>query len=461
MKKHRTSQNHTSAPEYTIASPYFNGQLWNEIIMPFLSTTDAVSTCDAFDWSYPMNEFKDRVESELRHHTPQLIEGLFDIVTETGEKDSIVIAGGSALSALFGTVYTNSDVDVWCMECYHPRIRKLLVSLGFVLSRISTRYGVHSCPLISHVETYFYSPPDGERFYDRRYREEEAWIFSDTGALDEGRRLINFSLHNSQINRILQFSSEDRTMLELRFEPRLWRSLCTGLKVDVIIAQSYTTPEEVIINSFDLSACLVRWSIGGDLRIEFPRFTLSKKSLFCPSDNRIVMMHYMRRLVDLSHLPHEAAIEKFARVPSWFTPFFNRHISEILLTLESYVKRGGFFARHLDRYSEYPYYEYWDLSMADQEFRRTIWMVVYYVRHYMIVDALQHVAGMRIGFVQHPSFRYDHDGRCDWAIISHNNICYSKNVDRLIKYAHRGFKILPIDMKDIHTLNVVREHRQL
>ena len=99
--------------------------------------------------------------------------------------------------------------------------------------------------------------------------------------------------------------------------------------------------------------------------------------------------------------------------------------------------------------------------MADQEFRRTIWIVVYYVRHYMIVDALQHVAGLRIGLVQHPSFRYDHDGSCDWAIISHNNICYLKNVNRLIKYAHRGLKILPIDMEDKHTLHVVRKHRQL
>ena len=432
--------------------------------MPFLSTIDVVSTCTAFDWCYPMNEFKERVESEFRHDTPQLIEGLFDIVTGIGEKDSIVIAGGSALSALFGTEYTNSDVDVWCMKCCHPRIRKLLVSLGFVLSQMSTRYGgVHSCPLISHVETYFYSPSDGKRFRysDWRARDEEDWIFSDTDALEEGRGLINYSLGNNQCNRILQFSSVDRTMLELRVEPRLLHSLHTGLKVDVIIAQSYTTPDEIINNSFDLSACQVRWSIGGDLRIEFPTFTLAKKSLLCPSNNRIVMMHYMRRLVDLSHLPHEAAIKKFVRVPSWFRPFFNRHISEILLTLQGSANRGGFFDSYLDRYSEYSYSEYWELSMADQEFRRTIWIVVYYVRHYMIVDALQHVAGLRIGLVQHPSFRYDHDGSCDWAIISHNNICYLKNVNRLIKYAHRGLKILPIDMEDKHTLHVVRKHRQL
>ena len=176
MKKQRTSYNHTSAPDYTLTSPFFDVLLWRNGLLPFLSTTDLANTCAAFDWALPMGLLRERVQSNLCQYAPGLLEGLFDIVTNVGRRGSIVIAGGSALSALFGTVYTNSDVDVWCMKCCHPRIRKLLVSLGFVLSQMSTRYGgVHSCPLISHVETYFYSPSDGKRFRysDWRARDKE------------------------------------------------------------------------------------------------------------------------------------------------------------------------------------------------------------------------------------------------------------------------------------------------
>ena len=460
MKKHRTSVNHTSAPEYTLNVPFFDPQLWRNSVLQFLSTKDVGNTCAAFDWALPMGLFKDRVQSNLHHYAPDLLEGLSDIVSKVGKSDSIVIAGGSVLSALYGAVDVNCDVDIWCEKSENARICQLLVSEGYVMSRISTRYGMFSSSLISHVETYYELPHEGAILLYRS--EEEGWIYSDETARKAGQGIINYALNNNRCNRLLQFSNVDRTTLDLLFEPRLLNSLYLGTKVDLIVGKSDKTPEEVIRGSFDLTSCLVRYSIGGDLKMEFPTFTLAKTSLLCPSENRIVMMHYMHRLIDLSHLPNEAAIKKFVRVQPWFRPMFNRHRSEILLTLEGSVNKGGFFSRYLDRYSEYRLSEYCELSMADQEFRRTIWIVVYYVRHYMIVDALRHVASLQIGFVQHPSFRYDHDGTCDWAIKTHNIICYSKNVDRLIKYAHRGVDIKPIlDIRVIHNREVVRNLHQL
>ena len=50
-----------------------------------------------------------------------------------------------------GTLDDDSDLDIWCAKFYLSRLRKLLVSLGYVLSRIATRYGEHSSPLISHL----------------------------------------------------------------------------------------------------------------------------------------------------------------------------------------------------------------------------------------------------------------------------------------------------------------------
>ena len=95
------------------------------------------------------------------------------------------------------------------------------------------------------------------------------------------------------------------------------------MKVDIIVDESHTTPEEVILHSFDLTACQTRLIIGSDLRIEFPLLTLANKTLLCPSEDRIVMTNYMYRIVYLSRLPTQAAIDKYGKVPSWFGPFFN------------------------------------------------------------------------------------------------------------------------------------------
>ena len=42
MKKHRTSVNHTSAPEYTLNVPFFDPQLWRNSVLQFLSTKDVI-----------------------------------------------------------------------------------------------------------------------------------------------------------------------------------------------------------------------------------------------------------------------------------------------------------------------------------------------------------------------------------------------------------------------------------
>ena len=95
----------------------------------------------------------------------------------------------------------------------------------------------------------------------------------------------------------------------------------------------------------------------------------------------------------------------------------------------------------------------------EQEFCWTICIVVYSARHYMIVDELHHVDTLQIGYVRYPSSCYDHDGTCDWAIKTHNYTCYSKNVDRLIKYTHRGLDILQmLDMRDIHICKVMNNY---
>ena len=83
---------------------------------------------------------------------------------------------------------------------------------------------------------------------------------------------------------------------------------------------------------------------------------------------------------------------------------FNRHVPKILVYLESVTDKGGFFSSYFDSYSEYYYSHYFEMNDYDQEFRRTIWIVVYSARHYMIVDALRHVATLPIGFVKSPSF---------------------------------------------------------
>ena len=464
MKKQRTSYNHMSAPDYTLTSPFFDVLLWRNGLLPFLSTTDLANTCTAFDWALPMGLLRERVQSNLCQYAPCLLEGLSDIVTNVGRRGSIVIAGGSALSALYGAVDGNCDVDIWCDKSKHPRIRQLLVSEGFAMSRISTRYGMNSSPLISHVETYFQLPHDGVRlqYSPSLFRDETIWTYTDTNAREEGQKIIHYALKNNKCNLLLQFSSADRNELDLLFEPRLANSIFSGTKVDLIVGKSDKTPEEVIRGSFDLTSCLVMYSIGGDLKMEFPTFTLANTSLLCPSDNRIVMNHYMHRLVDLSRLPMEDAIKKYVRVRPWFRPMFNRHVSKILDYLESVTDKGGFFSSYFDSYSEYYYSHYFEMNDYDQEFWRTIWIVVYSARHYMIVDALRHVATLPIGFVKSPSFRYDHDGTCDWAIKTHNNICYYKNVDRLIKYAERGIDIKPIlDMRKLHNREVVRKLRQL
>ena len=316
-----------------------------------------------------------------------MLEELSHIVTNVGRRGSIVIAGGSALSALYGAVDGNCDVDIWCDKSEHPRIRQLLVSEGFAMSRISTRYGMNSSPLISHVETYFQLLHDGVclQYSPSLFRDETIWTYTDTNAREEGQKIIHYTLKNNKCNRLLQFSS-------------------SGTKVDLIVGKSDKTPEEVIRGSFDLTSCLVMYSIGGDFKMEFPTFTLANTSLLCPSDNRIVMNHYMHRLVDLSRLPMEDAIKKYVRVRPWFRPMFNRHVSEILDYLESVTDKGGFFSSYFDSYSEYYYSHYFEMNDYDQEFRRTIWIVVYSARHYMIVDALRHVATLPIGFVKTPSF---------------------------------------------------------
>ena len=459
MKKQRTIVNDTSEFRHR-----FSPELYRDYIFPFVSTVDVGSACAAFDWPMPMDLLKYRVESNLIEYVPQLIDGLSKIVTENGTKDSIVISGGSALGALYGAVDVQSDLDIWCEKCVHPSIRKVLVSQGYVLSRMSTRYGMNSSSLISHVETYYAMPQDSALLKYRCFGicEQWDWRYSDRNALANGQVIINYALRNNRCNRLLQFSNVDRTTLALRFEPSLMHSSSVGTKVDVIIGRGDKKPEEVIMGSFDLTACLVRYSIRGDLRMEFPTFTLAKTSLLCLSGNRIVMMHYMHKLADLARLPNEDAIKKFVRVRRWFRPMFKRHLSEILEELQSCIDKGGFFASQLDVYSEYRYYMHWGMSDEEVEFCRTIWIVVYSARHHMIVDALRHVETLRIGHVQHPSFRYDHDGTCDWAIKTHNNICYSKNVDRLIKYTHRGLNIPQmLDMRDIHNREVTRNLRQL
>ena len=425
-----------------------------ENTFPFLSTTDVAAACIAFNLAYPMNLFKHRVEDALRQRAPHVIDGLLNHA-EFVERGSIIIAGGSVFGALHGTIHDDSDLDIWCAKCYLSRLRKLLVSLGYVLSRIATRYGEHSSPLISHVEQYCMSPSDGEQvLYSNWNPYENDWTFSDRDALANGQILINYALRNVDCNNALQFSSEDRHQLPLRYDARVWRSFYNGMKVDIIVAESHTTPEEVIIHSFDLTACQTRLIIGSDLRIEFPLLTLANETLLCPSEDRIVMTNYMYRIVYLSRLPTQAAIDKYGKVPSWFVPFFNRHITQVLLTLEDTVGTGGVFSSSLDLYS----YSWLNTSYRNnQEFRQTLWSVVYNVRHCMIVDALKHVAALRLGIVKRPTFRYDRDASHDWAIRSHNYICHPTNVLRFRKYASRNLTMRQIvNMGNPHNVEVVR-----
>ena len=88
-----------------------------------------------------------------------------------------------------------------------------------------------------------------------------------------------YALKNNKCNLLLQFSSTDRNELDLLFEPRLANSIFSGTKVDLIVGKSDKTSEEVIRGLFDLTSCLVMYSIGGDLKMEFPTFTLANTSL--------------------------------------------------------------------------------------------------------------------------------------------------------------------------------------
>ena len=167
-----------------------------ENTFPFLSTTDVAAACIAFNLAYPMNLFKHRVEDALRERAPHVIDGLLNHA-EFVERGSIIIAGGSVFGALHGTIDDDSDLDIWCAKCYLSRLRKLLVSLGYVLSRIATRYGEHSSPLISHVEQYCMSPSDGEQvLYSNWNPYENDWTFSDRDDLSNWQILINYALRN-------------------------------------------------------------------------------------------------------------------------------------------------------------------------------------------------------------------------------------------------------------------------
>ena len=350
---------------------------WFNHVFPFLCNTDIAKACFVFNLAYPMDLFKHCVEKSLQQRAPRVIDGLLNHAKFV-ERGSIIIAGGSVFGALHGTIEDESDLDILCAKCALSRLRNFLVSLGYVLSRINTGYGERSSPHISHVEQYCLSPSDGERvMYSNWNNYEDEWIFSDRNALENGQSLMNYALKNVDCNSSFHFTSEDRQQLQLRYESRLWRSCYIGMKVDIIVAESHTTPEDVIINSSDMTATQTRLIIGGDLRIEFPLLTLANETLLCPSEDLIVMMNYMNRIVYLSRQPPQDAIDKFGKVPSWFRSFFNRHISIIVLILQDKVGTGGVFSRSLDSY------RYWFNTgfHNDQEFDRTVWSVVYNIRH--------------------------------------------------------------------------------
>ena len=207
----------------------------------------------------------------------------------------------------------------------------------------------------------------------------------------------------------------------------------SDFKVDIIVAAENTTPHHIIRETFDFTVCQAMWTVGGDLSVPLPRFTLNKQTLLCPTNCCIVHMHYIARLIDNSRTSFDNAIKRFGKFSSALGDLFPYHRDIVCLETGT---RFEFSCKHLDDYHHY-WYENFTINEV-----KAVWILFYVaqnVRWNMIVDPRCHVNVLQRGQEYFPC---EYDGCHDVAVKQHNYFCHLRRIDRFNKYAiERGFQV--------------------
>ena len=161
--------------------------------------------------------------------------------------------------------------------------------------------------------------------------------------------------------------------------------------MDIIVVAENTAPLQIIRETFDFTACQAMWTVGGNLSVPLPRFTLNKQTLLCPTHCCIVQMHYITRLIDNSCTSFDNAIKRSGKFSSALDNLFRHHHAMIYLEADT---RFGFFREHSD---DYHHYLHGYLTSNEVKAGWTLFHVVQNIRRNMIVDAIHHVNVLQRG----------------------------------------------------------------